>query len=120
MRIYLDDDSVDALLIALLRRAGHDVLLPADFGLSGDEDPVHFSQAIQENAVILSHNYEDFRLLHDFLLIGGGHHFGLLVVRKDNDSRRDMKPAGVVRAIRNFLAANIPLADQCVILNQWR
>ena len=40
MNLYLDDDSVDATLIRLLQHAGHDVQIPADVGLSGDDDSV--------------------------------------------------------------------------------
>jgi len=35
MRLYLDDDSAEALLIALLQQAGHDVQIPADAGMIG-------------------------------------------------------------------------------------
>src|SRR5262245_23497801 len=117
MRIYLDDDSTNPLLVKLLRREGHDVLLPADFGLSGAKDPSHFRRAIRESAVLLSHNYEDFKLLHDFLLEGQGHHPGLFVVRRDNDPNRDMQPPHIVRAIRNLIGAGIPIADEYIILN---
>ena len=48
------------------------------------------------------------------------HHPGILVVRRDNDTSRDLKPAGIVRAIRNLEAAGVPIADQYIILNHWR
>jgi hypothetical protein len=54
------------------------------------------------------------------LLRQEGHYPGLFIVRRDNDARRDLKPAGIVRAIRNFLAASVPVRDQFTILNQWR
>ena len=120
MKLYLDEDSAQTLLVQLLRREGHIVLLPADFGIMGKKDPVHLRLAIRESAVFLSHNYEDFELLHDLLLEGQGHHPGILVVRKDNDPSRDLKPAGIVRAIRNLEAAGVPVADQYIILNHWR
>jgi hypothetical protein len=40
MRIYLDEDIASALLAQLLRRAGHDILVPADLGLGGESDAV--------------------------------------------------------------------------------
>jgi hypothetical protein len=43
-----------------------------------------------------------------------------LIVRRDNDPSRDMKPAGIVRSIRNFEAAGMPVPDQMYILNHWR
>jgi len=69
MNLYLDDDSVDALLVRLLQHAGHDVQIPADVAISG---------------------------------------------------RRDLKPAGIVRAIRNLEQAAVPLRDEYHILNHWR
>jgi hypothetical protein len=97
-------------VVKLLRREGHDVLIPADFQLSGAKDPSHLRQAIREKAALLSHNYDDFQVLHDLLAEGQGHHSGILIVRKDNDPARDMKPPHIVRAIRNLSAAGIPIA----------
>lgn len=120
MRLYLDDDSLDKVLIQLLQRAGHDVLVPSRFALAGAKDPEHLRRAIREQAHLLSHNYEDFELLHELLMDGGGHHPGILIVRKDNDPRRDLKPARVVQALRNLETAGIAIADQYIILNHWR
>ena len=120
MRLYLDDDSADPLLVRLLKQAGHDVLLPADIGLKGAEDPVHLTRAIRELQVLLTGNYDDFEDLHDLLMQGRGHHPGVLIVRRDNNPRRDLTPRGIVHAIAKLLAANIPLPDQFIILIHWR
>jgi hypothetical protein len=42
------------------------------------------------------------------------------MVRRDNDPTRDLKPAGIVRAIRNLMAAGFPLQDGFHIVNHWR
>jgi hypothetical protein len=89
-------------------------------GLAGQTDPVHLLHALREQRVLLSHNYDDFRILHEILMEGQGHHPGILVVRKDNDPSRDLKPAGIVRAIRNLEAAGVPIGDQYIVLNHWR
>ena len=120
MNLYLDDDSVIPLLIRLLRQAGHDVQLPADVANQGEEDPVHLTHAIKVQRVFLSHNYHDFQILHNLIRMAQGHHPGILVVRKDNDPARDLTPKGIVRAIARFIAAGVTIADQLVILNQWR
>ena len=120
MMLYLDDDCVDKVLVQLLRREGHDVRLPADLGLAGARDPVHLRHAIREKRALLSRNYDDFEILHNLLLEGQGHHSGILVVRKDNDPTRDLKSAGIVRAIRNLTAAGVPVMDQYIVLNHWR
>ena len=60
MRLYIDDDSVDATLIRLLRRDGHDVQTPVDVGLAGRSDQVHLAQAIRDQRAIVTRNYGDF------------------------------------------------------------
>jgi hypothetical protein len=120
MKLYLDDDSIDNLLIRLLRKAGHDVEIPADVGLSGREDPVHLRYCVRVGRVCLSRNHKDFDHLHELILETQGHHPGILIVRKDNDPRRDLDAHGIVRAIAKLLAAGVAVGDQLHILNQWR
>jgi hypothetical protein len=120
MNLYLDDDSADALLRRLLLAEGHDVQIPSQAGLAGEEDPTHLMHAIRTSRALLTHNYDDFKLLHELVILVGGHHPGLLIVRKDNDLSRDLRPRGIVRAIANLVASGLPLPDQLHILNQWR
>lgn len=120
MRLYLDDNIASSLLVRLLRKAGHEVQVPADVGTGGEDDPVHLTHSIQEQRVCLSQNYGDFAKLHNLVMVSAGHHPGIVVVRKDNDPTRDLTPPGIVRAFRNLLAANVPIADTYIILNHWR
>jgi hypothetical protein len=120
MRLYLDDDSVRPLLVQLLRKAAHDVQIPAEVGMDGKPDPVHLTHAIRENRVCLTRNYRDFDHLHSLAMQAQGHHPGILVVRRDDDPRRNMSPRDVVRAIHNLEMAGIPIADEYVILNAWQ
>ena len=119
MRVYLDD-SASALLVRLLGQAGHDVEVPAGAGLAGEEDVVHLTHAVREGQVCLSGNYRDFRNLQNLVVQVGGSHPGIIIVRRDNDPKRDMTQKGIVHAIENVLAASIPLQDQLIILNHWR
>ena len=120
MKLYLDDDSAARLLVQLLSQAGHVVQVPADVGLSDADDPVHLGHAISEERALLTHNDRDFRNLHNLIALAHGHHPGILVVRRENNPQRDLKPASIVRALGNLLAANVPLEDGLHILNQWR
>ena len=65
-------------------------------------------------------NYDDYEDLHKLVVELQGHHCGVLIIRKDNDRKRDLTNHEIVRAIRNLLAANVPIADQFIILNHWR
>ncbi len=120
MRIYLDEDLASGVLAALLRKAGHDVATPNDAGFLGRSDAVQLTYAIRENRTCLSRNYEDFEELH--LLVGQaqGRHPGVFVVRRENDPSRDMTPKGIVTAIRKLEAADVPIANEYIILNHWR
>jgi predicted nuclease of predicted toxin-antitoxin system len=120
MRIYLDDDSAAQLLARLLRQAGHEVQIPADVGLSGEDDAVHLTHAVKDDRVLLTGNHRDFLNLHNLIMQVHGHHPGILVARRDNDPKRDLTPRSIVRAIRNFQTSNIPVLDEYVILNHWR
>jgi hypothetical protein len=124
MKIYLDYDSVNGILIRLLVADGHDVMTPAQAGTAGEDDPVHLTRAIRESRVLLTGNHDDFKKLHELVLAASGHHPGILVVRKDNDPNRDMRPRDILRAIRNLLAhllANgLSNADEFHILNHYR
>jgi predicted nuclease of predicted toxin-antitoxin system len=120
MRIYLDDDGASPLLARLLRQAGHDVVLPASVGLAGRSDQVHLAYAIRDGRGLLTKNYGDFEELDELIIVAQGHHPGIFVVRQDNDPTRDLKPAGIVRAIGNLLAAGVPIPDNYHILNHWR
>jgi hypothetical protein len=120
MKVYLDDDIASSLLAALLRKAGHDVRLPGEANLGGRRDSDHIAYAIREGRVCISRNYADFESLHKLVHDAGGHHYGILVVRRDNNPRRNLKPRDVVRAIANLTAAGVPLADQYIVLNAWK
>jgi predicted nuclease of predicted toxin-antitoxin system len=120
MRLYLDDDSASSLLTRLLRGTGHDVRLPSEVKLAGANDAVHLAQAIREDRILLSHNHHDFEDLHNLLMVGTGHHSGILVVRKDNNPKRDLDEKGIVRAVGKLLAAGVQLENHFYVMNHWR
>jgi hypothetical protein len=120
MNLYLDDDIGSDLLALLLRRAGHDVLLPRDAGTSGSSDPRHLQFAIQRRRTFVTGNHQDFAELHDLVQEAGGQHSGILTVRSDNDPTRDMKPKDIVSAIRKLEQSRAAIANQIHVLNHWR
>lgn len=61
MNLYLDDDMAKRSLVARLRRAGHQVVLPHDAGLSGAWDPLHLLYAVRQGLLLVSRNHDDFR-----------------------------------------------------------
>jgi predicted nuclease of predicted toxin-antitoxin system len=120
MNLYLDEDLSNPALVRALGRAGHDVQRPADVGLLGKADAVQFAHAIRQARTIVTRNYDDFEALHELLLAAAGRHFGILVIREDNNRRRDMKTPDIVRALRNLEASGLPMADEYHVLNHYR
>lgn len=47
-------------------------------------------------------NYRDFEELHDLVMTAKGHHPGILIIRKDNDRRRDLTPSRIVQGLANL------------------
>jgi predicted nuclease of predicted toxin-antitoxin system len=120
MRIYLDEDLASRPLTQLLRKAGHDIQDPSTAGLLGADDAVHLTYAIRNDCVCMSRIYRDFENLHNLVIAALGHHPGILVIRRDNDPKRNLTHPRIVQAIANILASGVSLADQCQPLNPWR
>lgn len=93
---------------------------PADHGAVGAPDPVHLTEAIRDDCLLLPRNAGDFNLLHDLVLASGGGHPGLLLVHLDNDPTRDLTPRGIATAIARLESSGLALADQLHVLNRWR
>jgi hypothetical protein len=120
MRLYLDEDLASALFAKLLQKAGHDVSTPTATGTLGKSDAVQLTCAIHERQACLSRNYEDFEELHLLVAEAQGHHFGILIVRQENDPTRDLTPKGIVAALRKLEASGLPLDNEYVVLNHWK
>ena len=119
MTVYLDDDSIAHELQRQLLNAGHQLVLPAHFGLSGHDDVEHMIYTVAHHLPILTRNFGDFLQLHNLVQACGGHHPGILVVRRDDDYR-DMKPHQIVIALTKMNRAHPTCTDLYVILNHWR
>jgi predicted nuclease of predicted toxin-antitoxin system len=117
MKLYLDDNICKGLLVALLRKAARAVVVPGDAGCAGVSDARHFPHAIRTGLVLLTRDYEDFLELHDVVQATQGQHPGILALRSDNDSSRDMKDHDIVRAIGNLERAGVPVANEFIVLN---
>jgi len=68
----------------------------------------------------MSYNYDDFSQLHLLIVQCGGSHPGILLIRKDNDPRRDMAPHHIALAIKKLLKSGLAVANQVTTLNHWR
>src|SRR5262249_18394119 len=113
---YLDDCAYDKELVRWLEQAGHQVVTPAQAGITGRADDVHFRYAADHGLVLLTKNPDDFLELHD----QDSKHAGILVIYQDNDSERDMNHADILKAITNLEQAAVSLPGTVQVLNAWR
>jgi predicted nuclease of predicted toxin-antitoxin system len=120
MNIYLDDNISDRKVAGALRKAGHTVVRPADFGLSGRSDVRHLEYAIRASLVVLTKDSDDFRDLHQLVETSSGAHPGILLVHEDNNPKRDMKAKDIVRAIAKLERSELSLTTPLLVLNHWR
>jgi len=112
MRIYLDEDILSTLLVALLRKTGHQVTRSRDAGMAGKSDAENLLYALKQGQVLLTRNHRHFKNLHDLVIGSAGHHSGILTVRSEKDRSKDMKPGAIVSAIRKLESAGVEI--------QWR
>src|SRR5947207_10115285 len=112
MNLYLDDDSVRRQLVAMLRKAGHWAVIPADVGMVGRSDPRHLLYAAQHHLAVLTRNYDDFWDLHELVTGCGGHHPGVLVTREEADHSRNMSVRAIVTAIGKLERSGLDVADE--------
>jgi hypothetical protein len=120
VKLYLDDDTCAALLVALFRKAGHDVVIPADIGMSGSHDAEHLLRSLRDGRVFMSYNYRDFKPIHELVVGSGGSHAGIVLIRRENDSRKNMTNKNIIAAIARVELAYADLTDELIILNDWR
>lgn len=115
LRLLVDEDSQDKVLVKLLRQAKHDIVTANEAGLSGQPDAVVFDYANQQNRIILTLNCRDFEALHR----DNPNHAGIFAVYQEADTLKKMSFKAIVRAIFNLETANIPLKNQFIALNHW-
>ena len=121
LALYLDDCAFAHELRDLLIAAGHTVVIPADVGLRGARDHLHFQHAVGNHFTLVTKNPFDFEALHTAHLGAGDHHSGIFAIYQDNDPR-DMRSQEIVTAIANAEAwyGGTGFADLFLSLNACR
>jgi len=64
VRFYLDND-VSVKVANLLNAKGHDVVSARSLDLRSATDAEHLLNAALSNRILVSHNFDDYELLHD-------------------------------------------------------
>jgi predicted nuclease of predicted toxin-antitoxin system len=120
MRIAIDENMSNQRLATRLRAAGHDVMLATEVGLISVSDARVLTWAVGDDRLVLTRDHQDFAELHDLIMITGGHHPGVLVVRFDDDPRHNMSDRAILTALANLVSSGVMITDQIHVLNSWR
>src|SRR5439155_18420578 len=115
LKLYLDDCAYSHQLTLLLRKAGHQVITPADAGTTHKDDLVHFQYAGANGCVLVTKNPKHFEKLHS----ADSNHPGIVAIYQDNDPSRDMEYAEIVRAVGNIEQSGVAFAGWFHVLNHW-
>jgi predicted nuclease of predicted toxin-antitoxin system len=115
LRLLIDEDSQDKVLVKLLQEAGHDLLTVNEAGLMSKADNIVFNYAVDNNRIILTLNCPDFEKLHQEISI----HSGIFAVYQEANLNKKMSFKQIVKAIANLESANFPLSNQFISLNHW-
>ncbi len=116
LQILVDECLQSAILVGLLKQAGHDVSTANDEGLTTLSDSMVFQRAIERNRIILTNNCIDFIRLAESL----DDYPGLLLVYSANEIKKDMSLSDIVRAIANLEASQIEIRNHSHNLNHWK
>lgn len=119
MRVYLDDDLDSNALIALLQRAGHEVISPRAVGTEGAVDAEHLRYATEHALALLTANAKDFVAVHREWLKQQRPHHGVLIVYRENNPTRDMSFEQIANAVTRVEQAAVPLENTVHVLNTW-
>lgn len=115
LKLFIDEDIQDRILIKLLRNANHNVITVNEAGLMGQADSYIFNYARQNSRTILTYNCNDFETIH----LNEPEHSGILAVYRDYKFSKNMSFQNIVKAIANLEATSILLENQFITLNQW-
>lgn len=96
LSLYLDDCADDDILVALLRRAGHQVSTPRTAGTSGVSDSDHLEYAARCNYTLLTKDPDDFVDLHYQWQATNRTHSGILLIYEEKEVSKNMSRSQII------------------------
>lgn len=81
-RLYMDEDSMDQVLVRSLREQGVDVRTALDDRMLGMSDQAQLQWATGQGRVLYTYNIRDFARLHAAFLARGAMHAGIIFVHQ--------------------------------------
>ncbi len=116
IRLYLDEDAMDADLVHALRIRGIDVTSAIEQGMIRRSDADHLEFAALQGRVLYSFNVGDFQSLHSEYLTQGKHHSGIIMGQQQRYSLGEQMRR-LLKIIAHISAEEIN--DSVVFLSGW-
>ena len=91
-----------------MNNAGHDLVIVNGVGLNGSSDEIIFNYAIAENRILITHNCNDFKGLHEINLI----HPGNLAIYRERNNAKNLSRKDIVRSNSFWLRLRLPPISQ--------
>jgi len=120
MKILIDENLSSVRLASRLQNQGHHPVLASDVGLLSVPDPRVLIFAVSQDLPVVTRDSDDFEALHDLVMVVGGHHPGILIVRFDDDPRNNLTERGIATAVSKLESSGVPTRDGIHVLNHWR
>lgn len=113
IKIYLDDNLDNDYLKNILRNFGFEVISPREIKMRHKKDEEHLKYAIINQALVLTKD-KGFKKLHNKI-----NHRGIIIIRQENNLKKDMKENKIVKALKNIEALKLKLENNLIYLNQF-
>ncbi len=115
-KLYIDEDAMDADLVAALRSRSVTVITALDAGLTGKPDEEQLTVATTHDCVLYSFNVSDFHRLHTQWIRAGREHGGMILAQQQRFSlgeqlRRILLLRATVKAMK--------MRNQIEFLSNW-
>lgn len=116
IRLYFDEDAMDADLVHALRIRGVDVTSALEQGMIRRSDADHLEFAALQGRVLYSFNVGDFQRLHSEYLTQGKHHSGVILGQQQRYSLGEQ-----MRRLLKIIAriSDEEMSDRVVFLSSW-
>lgn len=116
IRLYLDEDTMDADLVRALRIRGVDVTSALEQRMIRREDIDHLEFANSQGRALYSFNMGDYQELHSAYLTQGKHHSGIILAQQRRHSLGEQMRR-LLKIIAQISAEEI--RDSILFLSAW-
>ena len=116
LRLYFDEDAMDADLTAALRARRVDLQTAFEAGMMEREDDEHLAYAASQGRVVYTFNRGHFCRLHAEILTRGGSHAGIVVCQQQR-----FRIGEQMRRLLNLIVARTAeeMRDRLEFLSDW-